>query len=70
VRVSPHGENVYTASFLSSALSVFARDPATGALKQGATAQARRLRPRATPLNKTTSFSSLPLERSERAIPR
>jgi 6-phosphogluconolactonase (cycloisomerase 2 family) len=42
VRVSPDGENVYTASFLSSALSVFSRDPVTGALKQSATSQARR----------------------------
>jgi len=42
VRVSPDGENVYTASFLSSALSVFSRDPVTGALKQGPRRRTRR----------------------------
>jgi 6-phosphogluconolactonase (cycloisomerase 2 family) len=34
VAVSPDGRNVYTGAFSSSALSIFSRDPATGALRQ------------------------------------
>jgi 6-phosphogluconolactonase (cycloisomerase 2 family) len=34
VSVSPDGKNVYAASFWSSAASIFARDPTTGALSQ------------------------------------
>jgi 6-phosphogluconolactonase (cycloisomerase 2 family) len=34
VSVSPDGKNVYAASFWSSAISIFARDPTTGAITQ------------------------------------